>query len=253
MQIKYSTWPQVGEYLKEKTGIIIPIGATEQHGPSGPIGTDAICAEVIANAIGDKYDVMVAPTIQVGMSIHHTCFPGSMTHSPNVLSQIVDEYCLGLAKHGFREFYFVNGHGGNIHPTHAAFGNMSVKLSFTTLPYANDLRFGIKSWWENEAVANLCQELYGDKDGGHATASEISIAMAASPQHDYSCDVLPPVGETHCGGNYDSNAFCKSFPDGRINSDPTLSNPEDGQRLIALAADELYKDYVNFCTTSDWC
>ena len=45
MQLHLKTWPDVEAYLKDSQGIIIPIGSTEQHGPNGLIGTDAICAE----------------------------------------------------------------------------------------------------------------------------------------------------------------------------------------------------------------
>jgi creatinine amidohydrolase len=48
MLLHLATWPEVESYLKTSSGIIIPIGSTEQHGPTGLIGTDAICAEAIA-------------------------------------------------------------------------------------------------------------------------------------------------------------------------------------------------------------
>ena len=46
MQLQLKTWTFVEDYLKTKTGIIIPIGSTEQHGPTGLIGTDALTAEM---------------------------------------------------------------------------------------------------------------------------------------------------------------------------------------------------------------
>ena len=76
MQLQLKTWRFVEDYLKDKTGIIIPIGSTEQHGPIGLIGTDAICAEVIARGVGDATGALVAPTISVGMAQHHLAFPG---------------------------------------------------------------------------------------------------------------------------------------------------------------------------------
>ena len=46
MQLQLCTWPEVEAYLKGASGIIIPIGSTEQHGPTGLIGTDAACQVV---------------------------------------------------------------------------------------------------------------------------------------------------------------------------------------------------------------
>ena len=54
MLLQHQTWQEVETYLGRSNGIIMPIGSTEQHGPNGLIGTDAICAEVIARAVGDS-------------------------------------------------------------------------------------------------------------------------------------------------------------------------------------------------------
>jgi len=48
MRLQLCTWPEVEAYLERSTGITQPIGSTEQHGPTGFIGTDAICPELIA-------------------------------------------------------------------------------------------------------------------------------------------------------------------------------------------------------------
>ena len=71
MQLQLQTWVEVETYLRSSRGIILPIGSTEQHGPIGLIGTDAICAEVIARGVGDAAGALVAPTIAVGMAQHH--------------------------------------------------------------------------------------------------------------------------------------------------------------------------------------
>ncbi|MFN7553559.1 creatininase family protein, partial [Microcystis sp.] len=77
MLLQLSTWLEVESYLEQSQGIIIPIGSTEQHGPTGLIGTDALCAEAIAKGVGTQVRAMVAPTLNVGMALHHTAFPGT--------------------------------------------------------------------------------------------------------------------------------------------------------------------------------
>ena len=86
MQLQLKTWQFVEDYLKTRTGIIIPIGSTEQHGPTGLIGTDALTAEMIGRGVGEKVGALVAPTISVGMAQHHLDFPGSMTVRPTTLT-----------------------------------------------------------------------------------------------------------------------------------------------------------------------
>ena len=68
MRLQLATWPEVDEYLKTSKGIIMPIGSTEQHGPTGLVGTDALTAEAISERLGEKIDAYVAPTISVGMA-----------------------------------------------------------------------------------------------------------------------------------------------------------------------------------------
>ena len=48
MRLQFSTWPEIERYLQRSSGVIVPTGSAEQHGPSGLIGTDALCAEAIA-------------------------------------------------------------------------------------------------------------------------------------------------------------------------------------------------------------
>src|SRR6185437_16215594 len=54
MQLHLSTWPEIEVYLASSKAILIPIGSTEQHGPNGLLGTDALCPEVIAKRAGDE-------------------------------------------------------------------------------------------------------------------------------------------------------------------------------------------------------
>lgn len=116
MLLQLSTWPEVEAYLHQSTGIILPIGSTEQHGPTGLIGTDAICAEAIAKGVGEAINAMVCPTINVGMALHHTAFPGTISLRPTTLIQLIRDYITCLVKAGFLKFFLINGHGQHCHP-----------------------------------------------------------------------------------------------------------------------------------------
>ena len=62
MQLHLSTWPEVEAYLVKSKAILIPIGSTEQHGPNGLLGTDALCPEIIGRRAGDEAGILVGPT-----------------------------------------------------------------------------------------------------------------------------------------------------------------------------------------------
>ena len=245
MRLQLMTWPEVAEYLKRSVGIIIPIGAAEQHGPTGLIGTDAICAETLAHRVGELTDAAVGPTLTVGMSEHHMAFPGSITLRPTTLVAVVGDVVLSLARHGFRRVFVINGHGGNSASIDAAFFEIYTEAP-RFLSDGDDLRCLGVQWWDMPAALRLSQELFGDRDGDHATASEVSIASAAWPDHVKHADMDSEVAPTtRLFGPAD---FRERYPDGRIGSHPQLASVEAGRRIIDAVADDLAKEYRSFLT-----
>jgi creatinine amidohydrolase len=175
MELRFSTWQEVGRYLQDSKAIVIPIGSTEQHGPNGLIGTDALCPEALALELGKQADALIAPTISVGMAQHHLAFAGSITLLPSTLILVIRDTVNSLIQHGFERFYFLNGHGGNIATVHAAFSEIYAQASMGMQPdkYSN-VRCKLKNWWEAEGVMAQSKELFGEADGSHATCGEVS-------------------------------------------------------------------------------
>lgn len=245
MRLQLMSWPEVEAYLKRSDGIIVPIGATEQHGPTGLIGTDAICAETLAWKAGELADAMVGPTLTVGMSEHHMHFPGSITLRPTTLIAVVRDVTLSLARHGFRRFFFVNGHGGNTPSINAAFFEAYAEAP-QLLEDGDNVRCLTGEWWTMASAEQLSKELFGDKDGEHASASEVSVAAAAYPNHIKSAEIDPNVPPTtHVFGPAD---FRRRYPEGRMGSHPELASVEAGVRIIEAVAADLAEEYRKFVT-----
>jgi len=243
MQLALSTWQEVEAYLEHSTGIIIPIGSTEQHGPNGLIGTDAICPTKIASGMAAIEDILIAPTISYGMSQHHMAFAGTVTLKPSTLMRVVCDVVDSLRQHGFTHFYFLNGHGGNIAPVTSAFSEIYAGLNTTE---AQPPRCRLANWWRDDSIADLAAELYGSAEGYHATVSEVALSYYAHPDAVKQVAMTPDIAPT--GEIYDAASFRRSFPDGRIGSNPALANIVDGKRFYQLAVDSLIKDYQGFLT-----
>jgi len=234
MQLQLSTWPEVEAYLTRSKAIMIPIGSTEQHGPTGLIGTDALTAELVARGVGDVTGALIGPTIPVGMAVHHMAFPGSMTLKPSTLVAVIADYLESLAVHGFHRFLFVNGHGGNINSVNAAFYEFYASRDLAGARSGNTrLRCALHNWWTGAKVSSLAREFFGDREGGHATPSEIAVTQHAYPQAIKHARLDPPLAPS--GRFYDAADFRARFPDGRIGSDPSLASPEKGGRLLEAA------------------
>jgi creatinine amidohydrolase len=245
MQLQLSTWAETEAYLTQSIGIIIPIGSTEQHGPTGLIGTDALCAEVIGKGVGEAVGAMVAPTISVGMAQHHLGFPGSITLRPSTLIAVVRDTIESLARHGFQRFFFVNGHGGNIATVTAAFSEVYAERSLKGPSNEPSLKCRLKNWWQTPGVQALSQELYGVAEGSHATPSEVAVTQFAYPKSIKSAPLDPPIAPR--GEFADADDYRRCFPDGRIGSNPGLATPEAGRRLYETAVREIaaeYKEWV---------
>jgi len=244
MQLQLQTWMEVEAYLRSSRGIILPIGSTEQLGPTGLIGTDAICAEVIAKGLGEAAGALVAPTIAVGMAQHHLGFAGSMTLRPSTLIVVLRDLVGSLARHGFERFYFVNGHGGNIATVIAAFSEIYAERSMSAAANAPPIKCRLRNWWQNQEVRKLSRELYGDAEGSHATPSEVAVTQFAHPHAIKSAPLDPPVAPS--GDFADAADYRRNFPDGRIGSNPALASPEAGSRLYEAAVAALTKDYLDW-------
>jgi len=243
MQLALSTWQEVETYLEHSTGIVIPIGSTEQHGPNGLIGTDAICPGKIATGMAEATNILIAPTINYGMSQHHMAFAGTVTLKPSTLIRVICDVVESLRQHGFTHFYFINGHGGNIAPVTAAFSEIYAGLNTAE---TNPPRCRLANWWRDHSIAALAAELYGDAEGYHATVSEVALSYYAHPEAVKQVTMTPAVAPT--GEIYDASHFRRSFPDGRIGSNPALASIEDGERFYQLAVNSLLEDYKQFLT-----
>ncbi|TFH88514.1 creatininase family protein [Billgrantia azerbaijanica] len=243
MRLQHATWQEVEAYLQRSTGIILPIGSTEQHGPNGLLGTDAICPETIAWALGERHDVLVGPTQNLGMAQHHLAFPGTISLRPSTLVAVLRDTILSLARHGFTHLFFLNGHGGNIASVNAAFAEVLAERSLQR--QGGQLELTLHNWFAGRRGRELAESLYGDAEGGHATPSEVSLSWFACPAAVKTAIPSPhvaPKGSARC----DADEFRRRFPDGRMGSAPSLASVEHGERFLEAGVEDAWEAYRAF-------
>jgi len=141
------TWPEVQDLLTRTDMVIIPIGALEEHGPQGPIGTDFLNGTEEAKLIAQKTDVLVAPILMPGNSPYHLGFPGTITLSAETIERVYFEAVQSLIHHGFRRFMLLNAHGGNAATTRFIVDRINqetpgiaVELGDASAPFRRDLK-----------------------------------------------------------------------------------------------------------------
>jgi creatinine amidohydrolase/Fe(II)-dependent formamide hydrolase-like protein len=81
--------PEVEAQLRRSPRILIPLGATEQHGPHAPFGTDSILATAVCIRLATRIDALVAPAVPYGVSGDHRGFPGIPYVSVPTLSAVI--------------------------------------------------------------------------------------------------------------------------------------------------------------------
>jgi creatinine amidohydrolase len=240
IRLQLRSWPEVEAYLSQCQGIILPLGSTEQHGPTGAIGTDALTAEAVALEVGRRTGVLVAPTQAYGMAEHHLGFPGTVSLQPTTLLAVLHDVVLSLARHGFERIFVINGHGGNIATARSAFAQAYASAAARGWPVAPRLRCQLANWFMAGPVMREARKLYGEREGHHATPSEIALTLCLEPSLQAKQRPLPepaPAGPIH-----GPDDFRQRHPDGRMGSDPFLAQADHGRHLLDLAATALSED-----------
>jgi creatinine amidohydrolase len=107
-----------------RTVAVLPLAATEQHGPHLPESTDCIIADgLMAEAsrrAPDALDVVRLPTQEVGASLEHSRFPGTLCLSVTELIDIIVAVGVDVDKAGLRKLVLTSSHGGNVSAMMAA-------------------------------------------------------------------------------------------------------------------------------------
>jgi creatinine amidohydrolase len=167
-------WPSIATYLERCDMVLVPIGATEQHGALTPLMVDTGWATWISEQVAARSGVLVAPPLHFGWSPHHLAYPGSITLRPETLTQVIVDVGESLLAHGFRRIILVNGNRvANLPPMEIA----ATKLRFSTGALVSVVDVGLIA---RKEIATICDSEPGAVD--HAADAETSFMLHAFPQ-----------------------------------------------------------------------
>jgi creatinine amidohydrolase len=226
---------------------VVPFGATEQHGPHLPSGTDSFHAEWVAREAAaraaDKISVIVTPTLPFGSSEHHFPFGGTISLPTTTYYEVATAIVESLIRDGFRRIFLVNGHGGN---------HELVQLVARDVALREPAAIAATSWWSAAWDVMIAAGAHGvGRLPGHAGGFETSLMMALRPEL-VATDLMPtrepspsPSDARFPGPIRDErHGFWQSI-DG-YSDGPRLASKKSGRQWLDLAAAELARLYVRF-------
>lgn len=223
---------------------ILPVGATEQHGPHLTVATDARIAEAFADRLGGELrrEAVVCPLVPYGVSEHHAAFAGTLTLTPATFMSIVGDLVAGLAAQGFSKVIIVNGHGGNLEA-----------LSLVARQARSEHGIKVASMMWAKLARDVCIEEAVGAAYGHACELETSLAMVLAPElvrkerivapaerPDVEPLSAPPAPFVDVAVQFD-----ELTRDG-VYGDPRAASVELGQRILRVALERAVSFTRNF-------
>ena len=171
---------------KSRTIAVLPLAATEQHGPHLPLSVDA---DIVNGVLGHALPILKAtapdlpvyflPTQAIGLSPEHAAFPGTLTLKPETLMRLWTDIAESVNAAGIHKLVLFNAHGGHAgamdvvsRDLRARLGMLVYSVSWYQLPLLN-------------AEGKDVNALFSDHEhrfGVHAGEVETSVMLALKPQ-----------------------------------------------------------------------
>ena len=210
-QLADQTWTEVDPDAL----LVLPLGATEQHGPHLPVSTDTDIARELCRRLAARYPAaVVAPALPYGASGEHAGFAGTLSLGQEALELVLVEL-VRSAMLTYRRVLLVSAHGGNAEPLGRAVRRLREE--------GHDVRAWGPSW-------------PGDAHAGR-TETSVQLALGAPVRPALAPGVTTPIAlllpELRAGG------VLAVSPTGVL-GDPRGATAEEGELLLARAADQLF-------------
>lgn len=232
MRFHEMTAPEIRQVARDKTLVLAPIAACEQHSQHLPTYTDTILVTAVAEgAEGRLHErVLLLPTLWFGASHHHLRFGGTLSAGVDTHIDMLCDLVEPLLHDGFERLLLLNGHGGNIDTMQVALRRLQPRYQTKQLTAA--------SYWDlaEKELAALAEG--ARKTMGHACEFETAMVMALRPElvrrDKVKDDPLAPDPDLR--GLYISEDMWQRTHHGAVGY-PELASAEKGRRFLNAAID----------------
>lgn len=230
MQWAERTWCELPHDLAAaRFTALLPVGATEQHGPQLATGMDWVLADKLCREVAHLTGVPMLPPLPYGCSLGHSQrWPGTIALQPITLITLVKEIGDWAYISGVRRLIIVNTHVTNAAPLRCALEMLRAEHDDMMVAVINSAHMS-----ERVRAAH-----FADADDWHANAAETSLMMGIAPQI-----ARPPLNAT--SDDHDrTQGLVFSHPVNRTSANGVTGNPsqasaEDGLRLFAWMTEDL--------------
>ena len=168
------TWEEIGKCVASGCdSALLPVGATEQHGPQLGCGVDSVIAEQVCLSVAEKTNVFLLPTQAYGCSIGHSKrWPGTLAIQPKTLIDVVNDIGDWVYDSGVRRLFIVNGHVTNFAPLRCALEMLRASHDDLMVALINT----------PEISPRVKARHFEDAEDWHANEAETSLMMAIAPE-----------------------------------------------------------------------
>lgn len=168
------TWAEFpSDLARASHSAILPVGATEQHGPHLGTGMDWVLAERLCTAVAERTHVPMLPTLPYGCSLGHSRrWPGTIALQPVTLIHIVKEIGDWAYHSGVRRLFIVNTHVTNAAPLRCALEMLRAEHDDMMVAVLNSATLSPR----------VREAHFADGDDWHANAAETSLMLAVAPE-----------------------------------------------------------------------
>ena len=208
---------------------ILPVGATEQHGPHMGCGMDAEIAFQLCRAVAEKTEVPVLPTVPYGCSIGHSKrWPGTLALEPKTMIDVIKQIGDWVYASGFKRLFIINGHVTNFAPLRCALEMLRAEYDDMMVALINT----------PEISERVRQRHFHDADDWHANEAETSLMMALKPDMVVEEKIEESDDEDRTVGCVFSHPVNRTSKNG-VTGTPSLASKEKGEELFAWMVSDL--------------